>query len=94
MSISAPSQLAHEDISQLRTGWSHKRKEQTEEMDRTKTAHSDFDQHVERCLSMVLHHDEVQQMAEIVKKLHAERQQAGIHATDEASNGKVVDRSQ
>jgi hypothetical protein len=43
---------------------------------------------------MVLHHDEVQQMAEIVKKLHAERQQAGIHATDEASNGKVVDRSQ
>ncbi len=60
----------------------------------TEKAHSDFDQHVERCLSMVLHYDEVQQMAEIVKKLRAEMKKAATPATDEASNGKVVDQGQ
>lgn len=65
-----------------------------EEGDTTEKELSDFDQYVERCLSMVLHHDEVQQMAEIVKKLHAERKRDATPVTDEARNGKIVDQSQ
>lgn len=34
-----------------------------------------FDQRVDRCLAMVLHHAEVQQIAAVVKKVHAERSQ-------------------
>ncbi len=30
----------------------------------------DFDAHVDRCLSMILHHEEVRQMAEIMKRLY------------------------
>lgn len=31
---------------------------------------SDFNQHIEKCLSMVLHHDEVKQIIAIIKKVH------------------------
>jgi hypothetical protein len=37
-----------------------------------KTA-EEFDKHVEKYLSMVLHHEEVQQMAEIAKKVFRKR---------------------
>ena len=33
----------------------------------------EFDKHVEKYLSMVLHHEEVQQMAEIAKKVFRKR---------------------
>lgn len=33
----------------------------------------EFDKHVEKYLSMVLHHEEVQQIAEIAKKVFRER---------------------
>ncbi len=33
----------------------------------------EFDKHVEKYLSMVLHHEEVQQMAEIAKKVFRSR---------------------
>lgn len=34
---------------------------------------SDFDKNIERCLSMVFHHEEVQQIAAIIKKIHSDR---------------------
>ncbi len=33
----------------------------------------DFDERVDRCLAMVLHHDQIQEIAAIVKKVHADR---------------------
>ena len=40
----------------------------------------DFDTRVDRCLSMVLHQPEVQEIAAIVKRVHAERQQGTNNA--------------
>jgi hypothetical protein len=34
----------------------------------------DFDEQVERCLSMVMHYAEVQDIASIAKRVHLERQ--------------------
>lgn len=34
----------------------------------------DFDEHVERCLSMVLHFNEVEQMAEVIKEVYHKRE--------------------
>ncbi|MCD6161939.1 MAG: hypothetical protein J7K40_05945 [candidate division Zixibacteria bacterium] len=33
---------------------------------------SDINQHIDKCLSMVIHHEEVQQIVEIIKKVHKE----------------------
>jgi hypothetical protein len=33
---------------------------------------SDFDEHVDKCLSMILHHEEIQKMSEIIKRIHSE----------------------
>lgn len=35
---------------------------------------TEFDQNVDRALSLLLHHPEVQQMAEIIKKIHEDRE--------------------
>lgn len=32
-----------------------------------------FDQHLERCLSMIMHHDEVRQIADVIKRVKNER---------------------
>ncbi len=32
-----------------------------------------FDQHLERCLSMIMHHDEVRQIAAVIKRVKSER---------------------
>ena len=39
----------------------------------------EFDKHVERCLSMVLHYEEVQQLAEIAKGVFRRRLDAKEH---------------
>lgn len=33
----------------------------------------DFDEHLHKCLSMVSHHSEVQQIIQVIKKVHEER---------------------
>ena len=38
----------------------------------------DFDAHVDRCLSMILHHEEVQQIAEIMKRLYRQRKKTDL----------------
>jgi hypothetical protein len=35
-------------------------------------SHSEFDAHVDRCLSVILHFEEVQEIAEIIKRIHRE----------------------
>ncbi|MEA3297685.1 MAG: hypothetical protein U9R56_07460 [candidate division Zixibacteria bacterium] len=55
-------------------------------MSKSKTTNVDPDEYVERCLSMVLHYEEVQQMAAIIKKLHAERTEATGQVTNEAGD--------
>jgi hypothetical protein len=35
----------------------------------------DFDERVDRCLAMVLHYTEVQEIASIVKRVHADKSQ-------------------
>ncbi len=32
-----------------------------------------FDQHLDRCLSMIMHHDEVRQIADVIKRVKSER---------------------
>jgi hypothetical protein len=32
-----------------------------------------FDRHLERCLSMIMHHDEVRQIADVIKRVKSER---------------------
>ncbi len=32
-----------------------------------------FDQHLEKCLSMIMHHDEVRQIADVIKRVKSER---------------------
>ena len=34
---------------------------------------SDFEDHIQRCLSMVLHHEEVQQIANVIIKIKRDR---------------------
>lgn len=34
---------------------------------------SDFEDHIQRCLSMVLHHEEVQQIADVIIKIKRDR---------------------
>ena len=34
---------------------------------------TDFDSRVDRCLAMVMHYSEVQEIARVVKKVHADR---------------------
>ncbi len=43
-----------------------------------------FEQYLERCLSMVLHYDEVQEIADVVKKVQRENQPST--ATSERGN--------
>jgi len=38
----------------------------------------DFDAHVDRCLSMILHHEEVQQIAEVIKGLYRQQKKTGL----------------
>ncbi len=33
----------------------------------------DFDQNLNKCLSMILHHEDIKKMAEIVKKIHSQK---------------------
>jgi hypothetical protein len=40
----------------------------------------DFDAHVDRCLSMILHHDEVRQMAEIIKRLYRQQKKTDLES--------------
>jgi hypothetical protein len=37
---------------------------------------AEFDHHVDKCLSMVMHHDEVQQISGIIKKVNRSRAQS------------------
>lgn len=41
---------------------------------RSKIPEMDFDKHVDRCLSMVVHIKEVKEIAEVIKKIHHERE--------------------
>jgi hypothetical protein len=37
-----------------------------------KTIEMDFDKHVDKCLSMIIHIKEVEEIAEVIKKVHSE----------------------
>ncbi len=36
-------------------------------------AESDFEEHLQKCLSVILHHEEVMQMADVIKRVKRER---------------------
>jgi len=38
----------------------------------------DFDQHINKCLSLILHYDDIKKMIEIIKKVHNERANKSI----------------
>jgi len=40
---------------------------------KAKKEKTEMDQYLDKCLSMILHHDEVQQISEIIKKILKEK---------------------
>ncbi len=48
-------------------------------------AHNDYDRHIDKTLSMVIHFEEIEQMAAVIKRIHRNR------AASSSVIGTVVD---